>query len=231
MEKLPEVEVAGRRLRSTHRALHAVIVQRSEIEFETFAETLLAVDTELRARTYAKGLELPTIERFAELARRLQIADAELPEALTRTHMQAIFERARYLDHHAEVLAELGRERSLAVCSNFSHTPPPARVLGEAGLRPALDAVVISEQVGIRKPRAEIFQAVLDELGIAPEDAVHVGDNLVADVDGAARLGMRTVWVTRRVADPEATLQAHSGASPHWVVADLAELPALLESA
>jgi hypothetical protein len=36
------------------------------------------------------------------------------------------------------------------------------------------------------------------------------------------------VWITRRVADPERKLQAHTGARPNFVVADLAEISALL---
>src|SRR5207245_10909535 len=56
------------------------------------------------------------------------------------------------------------------------------------------------------------------------EDVVHVGDSLVADVQGASRLGMRTVWVNRGglhrgPADPAPDAEAH----------DLRELPAILE--
>ena len=130
--------------------------------------------------------------------------------------------------HHREVLGTLGRGRALGVCSNFSHTPTARRVLDGAGLRASFDAVVISEEVGIRKPRAEIFDAGLAALGTAAEETVHVGDNLVSDVDGASARGLRTVWVTRRIADPQAALRAHPGARPTWVVGDLGELPALL---
>jgi HAD superfamily hydrolase (TIGR01509 family) len=224
-------KLSGSRPRTTHRALHELIVQRDAVDFETFAETLRAVDRELRARIYAEGRELPTVERFAELTRRLGLADEDLPEALTRVHMQAIYEMATYVPHHAEVLAVLGVRRSLAVCSNFSHTRTAHRVLEAAGLRAALDAIVISEQVGIRKPRPEIFEAVLHELGLTASEAIHVGDNLVADVDGAARVGMRTVWLTRRVADPPAALATHAGAEPTWIVGDLSELPSLLDEA
>jgi FMN phosphatase YigB (HAD superfamily) len=49
-----------------------------------------------------------------------------------------------------------------------------------------------------------------------------VGDNLAADVAGAAALGIRTVWITRRVADPAAALAKHTGARPDHQIADLA---------
>ena len=73
--------------------------------------------------------------------------------------------------------------------------------------------------MGLRKPRREIFEAVLARLGVAPEQALHVGDSLRADVVGAAGLGMRTAWLTRRVRDPRAALEAYDGPAPDFIVA------------
>ena len=70
---------------------------------------------------------------------------------------------------------------------------------------------------------------MLDELGVSPAETIHVGDSLRADVGGAAALGIRTVWITRRIADPSAALAAHRGPPPDWSIHDLAELPRLLE--
>jgi putative hydrolase of the HAD superfamily len=89
--------------------------------------------------------------------------------------------------------------------------------------------VAISDAVGIRKPRAEIFHAVLAELDLPPESVLHVGDNLRADVGGASAAGLATVWITRRVSDPERRLREHTGPPPDFVVEDLAEIEALLE--
>ena len=228
MENLPAVEIRGQRLRSTHRALHDVIVQRADVDFESFADALRSVDRELRGRAYAEGREVPTIERFGALARSLDLDDPELAGELTAVHMQGIFEQARFLSHHVGVLKELSTGRRLGVCSNFSHAPTAHRVLEAARLHVDLATVVISEGVGYRKPRPEIFEAALAELGVPAEETVHVGDNLDADVDGASRVGMRTVWITRRVADAQAALAAHTGAEPTWIVDDLAEVPALI---
>ena len=101
-------------------------------------------------------------------------------------------------------------------------------MLEQAGLLEHFDPVVISEDVGIRKPRAEIFQAVLAGVGVAPAQVLHVGDSLDADVSGAAPLGMATAWLTRRVRDPEAALREYEGPKPDHVIGDLAELEPLL---
>jgi putative hydrolase of the HAD superfamily len=50
-----------------------------------------------------------------------------------------------------------------------------------------------SDEIGYRKPDAEIFRRTLAALGIEPEQAAHVGDNPVADVRGAQGVGMRGV--------------------------------------
>ena len=108
MQNLPTVEIRGQRFRSTHRALHEVIVQRADVDFESFADALRAVDHELRSRVYTEGRELTTVERFGALTRRLDLDDSELAGELTAVHMQGIFEQARFLSHHVGVLKELG---------------------------------------------------------------------------------------------------------------------------
>ena len=89
MENLPLVEVGGRKFRSTLKALHQVAARHSDIDFDSFGQMLLAVDSELRPETYERGLELPTIRRFGLLVQRLEIDAPDLAEQLTQTHMAA----------------------------------------------------------------------------------------------------------------------------------------------
>ena len=222
-------EVAGKRVHSFVLRLHQALRERAEVDFETFMEAVSEVDrTEGRPR-YKEGREFPTLERFESVVRLLGLEDPELPEILTDAHMSAIFECVIVPPHHQQVLDRLGRGTKLGLCSNFSHTGTALRVIEEAGLRSHLDAVVISDAVDFRKPRPEIFLATLDALGVAAEETLHVGDDLRADVGGAAPLGIRTAWITRRVRDSEAKLREWEGPIPDWTVADLAELEALVE--
>ncbi len=230
MERLPSVEIAGRRVPSTYGLLHAASVQWHGLEFERFAAALGSVDRELREVYYAEHRELPTLERFLAFGRRVGAPELEMAETLTRTHMGAIREHVTFPEHHRELLARLGGRVRLAVCSNFSHGETARAVLGEAGLLEHFDLVVISDEIGIRKPRAEIFEAVLERLEAEPGEVIHIGDNLAADVAGAAQLGIRTAWLTRRVADPEAALRQYEGPAPQHVIADLAELESVLDS-
>jgi putative hydrolase of the HAD superfamily len=86
------------------------------------------------------------------------------------------------------------------------------------------DAVAIEGEVGIGKPEAAIFQRALDELGIAPGDAVMIGDNLEWDVGGAERMGIAGIWLDRGagVAPPSGSV------SPRHVVRSLDEVIALV---
>ena len=87
----------------------------------------------------------------------------------------------------------------------------------------AVDAVVSSEEVACYKPEPVMFLEVCRRMHVAPGDVVLVGDDPVADVDGAQRIGMRAVWLDRdgrhRVAnDPSVVAR----------IASLTELDALL---
>jgi putative hydrolase of the HAD superfamily len=67
--------------------------------------------------------------------------------------------------------------------------------LEAVALRARLDAVLISEVEGLRKPDEAIFRLAAARLDTEPADCVFVGDNPDADVRGAKRAGMRAVWV------------------------------------
>jgi putative hydrolase of the HAD superfamily len=60
-----------------------------------------------------------------------------------------------------------------------------------------VDALLTSRTHGKTKPHATIFQRLLDELGVVPQEAVMVGDTIEDDVDGAHAIGMRAVLLDR----------------------------------
>ncbi|MCH7737920.1 MAG: HAD family hydrolase [Chloroflexi bacterium] len=65
------------------------------------------------------------------------------------------------------------------------------------GLAPYLDFMVGSEEVGKEKPHPPIFMAALNRVNAAPEEVVHVGDQVRSDVMGAQGVGMRAVLINR----------------------------------
>jgi putative hydrolase of the HAD superfamily len=228
MDRLPLVEIGGRRIPSTYGLLHAASVHWHGLDFETFAAKLGAVDREFRERLNREHREVATLERFREVGRAIERPSEDMARALTDAHMGELRRHLTFHPHHAELLGRLRGRVRLAVCSNFSHTDTARAVLADAGLLDHFDAVVISMDLGIRKPRPEIFRTALESLGVTPAETLHVGDNLEADVGGASPLGMPTAWITRRVGDPAAALGGYSGAAPTHTIADLAELERLV---
>jgi HAD superfamily hydrolase (TIGR01509 family) len=95
---------------------------------------------------------------------------------------------------HALLEALRARGMKLALVSNTASPEWLLRpVLERQGLVDRVDAIVLSAEVGKRKPHPAIFERALAELGVAADEALFVGDRLAADVLGASRVGMKTV--------------------------------------
>ncbi|MEW5747689.1 MAG: HAD family hydrolase [Candidatus Thermoplasmatota archaeon] len=72
------------------------------------------------------------------------------------------------------------------------------RVLVNLDMERHFDAVVISDEVGVRKPNPEIFRIALGMLGAEPGRSVFLGDRPATDMAGAERAGVLPVLVDRR---------------------------------
>ncbi len=117
---------------------------------------------------------------------------SELPLVLTDAYFRAFVNGASVLPGVEETLDYLRRRGyRLAVVSNFSYAPVPERLLRRFGLDRFFDAVIISGNIGYRKPHPEIFERAARALGIRHESAVMVGDTQTEDVFGARKAGMK----------------------------------------
>ncbi len=92
--------------------------------------------------------------------------------------------------------------------------------LERTGLTPLLDGALSSAEVGAPKPDPEIFTRALALAGARPEEALHVGDDLEADVGGALAAGLEPVLIDR-----DGSLEPPAGVRR---IASLAELPPLV---
>jgi putative hydrolase of the HAD superfamily len=84
----------------------------------------------------------------------------------------------------------------LAVVSNFDGRL--LALLAALGVTQRVDAIVHSSLAGSAKPDPAIFRAALARLGVAPADALHVGDEALDDVAGARGAGLHAALVDRR---------------------------------
>jgi putative hydrolase of the HAD superfamily len=97
------------------------------------------------------------------------------------------------------VLEKLHGKYRLGIVSNFAIPECVFRLLERHGLDVFFDVVVVSGAVNRRKPSSEIFQKALEKLGVGASEAVFVGDTVDADVQGAKSVGMKTIFIERRL--------------------------------
>lgn len=102
----------------------------------------------------------------------------------------------------------------LVVVSNWDVSLHDA--LQDTGLAPLLDGVVTSAELGVAKPAPAIFARGLELAGVGAADALHVGDDVAADVEGARAAGIDVRLVLRDGAVAPAGVAA---------IRSLAELP------
>ncbi|CAL8465108.1 g4643 [Coccomyxa elongata] len=87
-----------------------------------------------------------------------------------------------------DVLAQIKSSGiKLALISNFDTRLRP--VLTAMGAADIFDALIISAEVGVEKPNPLIFQIACQQLGVLPEEVVHVGDHYRNDITGAQSAG------------------------------------------
>jgi putative hydrolase of the HAD superfamily len=164
------------------------------------------VEAEMRAIVEAIGIDDPP----AELVRDLAAREYEFMASRVRLHDDAL----------PAVRALRERGVATALVSNCSHNTTP--VVERLGLTEELDALILSFEVGSRKPQPGIYLAALDAVGVGPGDAVFVDDQ-VRYCDGAAVLGISTRLIVRHASPPPVEGWA-SEPNGHRVISDLRAL-------
>jgi putative hydrolase of the HAD superfamily len=80
----------------------------------------------------------------------------------------------------------------LAIVTN-GKTNLQRAVINSLGFDTLVDTIVISEEVGFRKPQPQIFRIALEALACSPSEAVMVGDDPVADLERAIAVGIQPI--------------------------------------
>jgi len=130
-------------------------------------------------------------------------------------------------------LSKIKQYLSVGLISNFSYAKAIHESLRRLRLDRLLDTVIISDEVGWRKPHPKIFQIFLDQLKLNSDEAVYVGDDLKYDIEGARAAGMRTVLVSGSgtVREDEIYGQAPqpSSVKPGFTIKSIPELIPILD--
>ena len=189
-----------------------------EMEFSDFLKPFVQSHRELMELRKKDLREYPNRKRFEIFMDKtgLRKDDATI-DAFVRSHMKSLCRAMVYPRRHTETLSYL-REKGFGLCvvSNFDHAPTARGLLEKFGIADFFSHVVISEEVGWRKPHEKIFETALRKLGISASEAIFIGDDPEADVMGSAGCGMDAAWVRRK--------KRTTDAKPKFSIENLCEL-------
>ena len=153
--------------------------------------------------------------------------DEETMAALLRTRFDSFVDAVEVEDDVAPLLDRLGKGYPLGLLSNYPDGPAIRASLDKIGLTQYFDSIVVSGEVGFCKPHPITFATSMKQFGLPSREILFVGDNWLADIQGAKRVGMQVVYMKRwRCA--EASAPQPGDHLPDAEIGRLSELPALL---
>jgi 5'-nucleotidase len=157
-------------------------------------------------------------QRFEGWASRLNVNAGDLNDAF----MNAMAEICAPLPGAVSLLNSLKGKVKMGIITNGFTSLQQIR-LERTGLREHFDLLIISEEVGVAKPDARIFDYALELAGNPDRSRVlMVGDTAESDIRGGVNAGLSTCWLNAH----QQTLPADLKAT--WTVTSLAELEQLL---
>jgi HAD superfamily hydrolase (TIGR01549 family) len=222
---LPMVQWHGREFRSTTPILFPILQREFGERFdrERFMDAHSKVYEEVIAEKVRDGIEITCHQRFTRTLERIGIEYSRahrLAEELRREHMKRVRAVTSAPEHRLQAVKRLRARYRLGLLSNFDDAATGHEIMHDTGVRELFDLVVISAEVGMRKPNLRIFEHTSRALGLEPGEILFVGDTPHEDVIGAKRAGMAVAWINKHGKPfPEGI------AEPDLVINDLGELP------
>lgn len=180
---------ALRRVQESHECLRAVPFAEVEQQHSRLLEAMHP-----KVLSGELGMDDARVERFRQLL--LQSGDSPADDVCRAA--AAMYRReylaARRATAGAEaLLTVVGSRAAVAIVSN-NMLQEQVEKLEFCRLAAHVDALIVSEEVGVSKPDPAIFRAALDAVGATPSGAVMIGDSWTADVLGARAAGIRPIW-------------------------------------
>jgi putative hydrolase of the HAD superfamily len=227
-DRLPLIRVNGREVRSTSPFVYETLKPLcAGVQFEDFYHAFVGTYRAAEEVRNREQREVTARERFHMLFTRLRIPDgadvADILEAGIAEHMRQLAQAMEFPESHRALLDRLRHRYRLGIISNFDHGPTVETALAAHGIRDRFETVVVSADIGWRKPRPEIFREAFRRMGIGPTDAIFVGDTPEVDVLGAQGVGMDVIWIN----DGTKSLSP-AGPPPTYTVAGFTEIGRLL---
>lgn len=122
------------------------------------------------------------------------LSSAELSD-LVDTHVKAFVGVCEPPAGLQEFLGRLSKKYRLALVSNYPLSDAIRLSLAKFGVDKFFNPTIVSGDLGIIKPHRMIFDKLLADLNLPPDQVLFVGDDWVADVVGASASGMHSIQI------------------------------------
>lgn len=116
--------------------------------------------------------------------------------AAVEAYFSAFLDYCRLIPETGSMLETVKKRYRLGLLTNFTHGPAARNILDYLGLTPFFGAILISGELGYRKPHPSVFLKLVEELGHEAGQIAYVGDDPEPDIKGARGVGLQPVWTT-----------------------------------
>jgi len=186
-------------LENSKTKLHKAITKAGfNINAETFLETYRQAHEKYRIVRYQELVEVTNAIWISEALNNLGFK-TNPEDTRIKTAVNVFFED--YLNSLKlrpcvkKLLNKVSTEYKLGLISNFTYAPVIYVGIRKLGINHFFNAILVSEEVGWRKPNTKIFKETLRRLGATAKETVYVGDSPLEDIKGAKAVGMKTVVI------------------------------------
>jgi putative hydrolase of the HAD superfamily len=197
--------------------------------FETHMETFLSAynkaHEKYRVVRYRKLKEVTNAvwvsEALNDLGYETNVEDPRIKAALN-IFFQYYVDSLDLRPYAKSLISKIAENFKLGLVSNFTYAPVIYASLRKVGINQFFNTVVVSEDIGWRKPHKRIFQDALRRLQVAAKETVYIGDSPLEDIEGAKAVGMKTVFVPSQFYSLENLREIHQ--QPDIIAEDLQEI-------
>jgi HAD superfamily hydrolase (TIGR01509 family) len=190
--------------------------------------------TEVRKAQIMRPYHLGGVENiFEEVCREIvelsgSDPSGDITKALMKARQDAFIQSVTIHPDVVQLLKRLTKKFRLGFLSNYPCSHSIVSSMKGLDIYDYFDTVVVSADVGYAKPHQETYSTLVKKMDIDPAESVYVGDNWLADIQGAKRAGMRAIWVREHI--PYETFEPEPGDSqPDAELQSLSELEAVLD--
>jgi len=186
------------RMTSKMKLYNAVVNAGFKVDAKSFLKAYVQAHEKYRIIRYEKLVEVTNAVWVSEALNNLGY-ETTPDDSRVKTAINIGFED--YLDSlelrpcAKNVLKKLSRNYKLGLVSNFTYVPVIYAGLRKLDINQFFNAILVSDEVGWRKPHPRIFNEALKRLRVSAHETVYVGDSPLEDIKGAKATGMKTIFV------------------------------------